>query len=69
MTPLHYAASTLSNHTIDALLAHPQIDATLADDFGRSAASVAYDCWNVLSDRIVNKLNPHCYPWLDFDVE
>lgn len=64
MTPLHYAASTLSNRTIDALLAHPQIDATLADTYGRSAATVAYECWNLLSDRIVDKLNPHCYPWI-----
>jgi len=42
MTPLHYA----SNLTIDLLLAHPEIDAMLADDFGRSAATVSYECWN-----------------------
>ena len=65
MTPLHYAASTLANRTIDALLAHPQIDATLADAYGRSAATVAYECWNLLSDQIVEKLNPHCYPWVN----
>ena len=64
MTPLHYAASTLSNNTIDKLLAHPQIDATICDEFGRSAATVAYECWGPLSDRIVDKLNPHCYPFL-----
>lgn len=64
MTPLHYAASTLSSRTIDRLLAHPDIDATLADKFGRSAATVAFECWNLLSDNIVDKLNPHCYPWL-----
>ncbi|MES9972515.1 MAG: ankyrin repeat domain-containing protein [Candidatus Thiodiazotropha sp.] len=64
MTPLHYAASTLSNRTIDRLLAHPDIDATLADDFGRSAATVAFECWGALSDRVVDKLNPHCYPWM-----
>ena len=64
MTPLHYAASTLSNRTIDRLLAHPHIDATLADQFGRSAATVAFECWNSLSDHVVDKLNPHCYPWL-----
>ncbi len=64
MTPLHYAASTLSINTVDRLLAHPNIDATLCDDFGRSAATVAFQCWNMLSDRVVDKLNPHCYPWL-----
>jgi ankyrin repeat protein len=64
MTPLHYAASTLSNLTIDRLLAHPELDATLCDQFGRSAATVAYECWNELSDRVVDKLNLHCYPWL-----
>ena len=64
MTPLHYAASTLSSRTIDRLLAHPDIDASLSDDFGRSAATVAFECWNLLSDTIVDKLNPHCYPWL-----
>jgi len=64
MTPLHYAASTLSIRTIDRLLAHPDIDATLPDKFGRSAATVAFECWGELSDRIVDKLNPHCYPWL-----
>lgn len=64
MTPLHYAASTLSNQAIDVLLAHPDIDASISDDFGRSAATVAFECWNMLSDRIVDKLNPHCYPWL-----
>lgn len=65
MTPLHYAASTLSNQAIDKLLAHPDIDATLADDFGRSAATVAFECWGELADKIVDKLNPHCYPWLE----
>lgn len=64
MTALHYAASTLSNQTIDRLLAHPEIDATIADDFGRSAATVSYECWNDLSSRMVEKLDPHCYPWL-----
>ncbi|MCU7839803.1 MAG: ankyrin repeat domain-containing protein [Candidatus Thiodiazotropha sp. (ex Troendleina suluensis)] len=64
MTPLHYAASTLSNQTIDRLLAHPDIDATLCDEFGRSAATVAYECWNMLADQVIDKLNPHCYPWL-----
>ncbi len=64
MTPLHYAASTLSNLTIDRLLAHPDIDATLSDKFGRTAATVAHECWNHLSDHFVDKLNPHCYPWL-----
>ena len=43
---------------------HRQIDASIADDFGRSAATVAYECWNDLADRVVEKLNPHCYPWL-----
>lgn len=42
LTPLHYAASTLSNRAIDLLLSQPGIDATLADDFGRSAATVAF---------------------------
>lgn len=64
LTPLHYAASTLSNRAIDLLLSQPGIDATIADDFGRSAATVAYECWNDLADSIVEKLNPHCYPWL-----
>lgn len=64
MTPLHYAASTMSARAIDRLLAHPDIDATLTDKFGRSAATVAFECWRELSDRIVEKLNPHCYPWL-----
>ena len=64
MTPLHYAASTLSNQTIDRLLAHPDIDATITDQFGRSAATVAFECWNILSDKVVDKLNPHCYPWI-----
>ena len=64
MTPLHYAASTLSQHTIDRLLAHTDIDATITDQFGRSAATLAYECWNILADGVVNKLNPYCYPWL-----
>ncbi|MEW8350852.1 MAG: ankyrin repeat domain-containing protein [Candidatus Thiodiazotropha taylori] len=64
MTPLHYAASTLSRRTIKRLLDHPKIDATLADKFGRSAATVAFESWRELSDDIVNELNPHCYPWL-----
>ena len=64
MTPLHYAASTLSNLTINRLLEHPDIDATLADNFGRSAATIAYECWGLLSDRIVDRLNAYCYPWL-----
>jgi hypothetical protein len=45
-------------------LEHPDIDATLSDNFGRSAAMVAFECWNQLSDTVVDKLNPHCYPWL-----
>lgn len=65
MTPLHYAASTLSHQTINRLLQHPDIDATLADKFGRSAATVAFECWGELSDEVVNELNQHCYPWLD----
>lgn len=69
MTPLHYAASTLSNLTINRLLAHPDIDATLADKYGRSAATVAFECWNLLSDQIVDKLNVHCYPWLYSDPD
>lgn len=64
MTPLHYAASTLSNETIDLLLSCPGIDATLVDKFGRSAATVAFECWDALADQVINKLNPHCYPWL-----
>ncbi len=64
MTPLHYAASTLSNQTIDTLLAHPDIDATIADQYGRSAATVAFECWNDLADRVVDKLNEHCYGWI-----
>jgi|GEM_PF-1269333 len=64
LTALHYAASTLANRAIDTLLDHPDIDATIADDFGRSAVTVAYECWGDLSDNIVGKLNPHCYPWL-----
>ena len=64
MTPLHYAASTLANLAITRLLAHPGIDATLADQFGRSAATVAYECWADLSDTIVDRLNPRCYPWI-----
>jgi Ankyrin repeats (3 copies) len=64
LTPLHYAASTLSNRAIDLLLSQPGIDATIADDFGRSAATVAFESWNDLADNVVEKLNPHCYPWL-----
>lgn len=64
LTALHYAASTLANRAIERLLREPGIDASIADDFGRSAATVAYECWNDLSDNIVEKLNPHCYPWL-----
>lgn len=67
MTPLHYAASTLSNLTIQRLLAHSEIDATIADQFGRSAATVAFECWAELSETIVERLNPHCYPWLYAD--
>lgn len=68
MTPLHYAASTRANRAIDHLLAHPGIDATIADQFGRSAATVAFECWAELSDDIVDKLNPFCYPWLALDT-
>ncbi len=63
MTSLHYAASTLSNRTIDRLLAHPDIDEGIADDFGRSAATVAFECWKELSGRVVDKLNSYYYPW------
>lgn len=64
LTPLHYAASTLANRTIDRILAHPDIDATLSDDFGRSAATVAAECWPLLSDSVVEKLTTRCYPWI-----
>ena len=64
MTPLHYAASTRANRAIDLLLEHPGIDATLADQFRRSAATVAFECWAELSDDVVDKLNRVCYPWL-----
>ncbi len=64
LTALHYAASTLANHAIDRLLNEPGIDASIADNFGRSAATVAYESWNDLADSVVEKLNPHCYPWL-----
>lgn len=64
MTPLHYAASTLSAQAIERLLAHPNIDPSIADDFGRSAATLAFECWGELADNILDKLNPHCYPWL-----
>ena len=65
MTPLHYAASTRALRAINRLLEHPNIDATLADQFGRSAATVAFQCWAELSDDIVDRLNPVCYPWLE----
>jgi Ankyrin repeats (many copies) len=68
MTPLHYAASILSYRTIDRFLAHPQLDATLADKFWRSAATVAFECCGSLADSIVDTLNPHCYPWLDTNL-
>ncbi|MGE4069850.1 MAG: ankyrin repeat domain-containing protein [Lysobacterales bacterium] len=68
MTPLHYAASTRATRTIDRLLSQPGIDATLADQFGRSAATVAFECWAELSDDIVDKLTPLCYPWLRLDA-
>ncbi|GJM05884.1 MAG: hypothetical protein DHS20C09_18800 [marine bacterium B5-7] len=64
MTPLHYAASTMSEEAIDVLLDAQDIDPTLADKFGRSAASLAFECWNILALDLVNKLKPHCYPWL-----
>lgn len=64
MTPLHYAASTLSGRTVNRLLAHPGIDATLADEFGRSAATLALECWPMLATNLIKQLNPHCYPWL-----
>ena len=64
MTPLHYAASTLAKRTRDRLLSHPDIDPTLADKFGRSAATVAMEAWGHLSDWYVEDLNRHCYPWL-----
>lgn len=69
MTPLHYAASTLSNLAVERLLAHPDIDASIADDFGRSAATVAFECWGALSDSMVDRLLPHCYPWLYEETE
>ena len=52
MTPLHYAAGTLANQATDQLLAHPDTDATIADDFGRSAATVDFECWEELSDAV-----------------
>ncbi len=64
LTPLHYAASTLSTRTRDRLLAHPDIDASIADDFGRTAATVAYECWGDLAETYIDQLNPFCYPWL-----
>lgn len=64
MTPLHHAASTLAEDTRDRLLQHPDVDATLADKFGRSAATVAFECWGLMSTDYLKKLNPFCYPWL-----
>ena len=63
MTPLHYAASTLSHKTVDYLL-NAECDATLADKFERTAATLAYECLENLSTDMVNKLKPHCFPWL-----
>lgn len=64
MTPLHYAASTLSFDTVDRLLKQPGIDATLADKFARSAATVAFQNFGDLADKMIEKLDHHCYPWL-----
>jgi len=64
MTPLHYASSTLALDTINTLLQHPKINATLSDNFGRSAASLAFECCGDFADDVLEKLNPHCYPWL-----
>lgn len=64
MTPLHYAASTQAYSAIQRLLAHPNIDATIADQFGRSAATVAYECWAEYANQTIALLKPHCYPWL-----
>lgn len=64
MTLLHLAASTLSEKTVDWLLSQPNIDPTLLDDFNRTAVTVAFECWDELADNLINKLNPHCYPWL-----
>lgn len=64
MTPLHYAAASLNMEAVELLLAQRDVDATVSDKFGRTAASIAVEGWDELSDEIVNKLNPHCYPWL-----
>lgn len=64
MTPLHYAASSLAVDTIEILLQQPDIDPTLADTFGRSAASLAFECCGDFADEVLEKLNPYCYPWL-----
>jgi hypothetical protein len=64
MTPLHYAASTLAAETIPYLAEHPDIDATIADKFGRSAVTVAQECWGHVAEKVIAYLNPHCYPWL-----
>ncbi|GJM04771.1 MAG: hypothetical protein DHS20C09_07620 [marine bacterium B5-7] len=65
LTPLHYAASTLAYLTLERLLDHPDIDATLCDNYGRSASTIAFECCGSLADPIIDKfLNPRCYPWL-----
>lgn len=62
LTPLHYAASTLANDAIDLLLSQPNIDATLRDNFGRTASFVAIESWDYLGTETADKLYPHCYP-------
>ena len=43
MTPLHHAAANLAFETAQRLKADPNIDVTIADNFGRLAAFVAED--------------------------
>lgn len=64
LTLLHHAASTLAGDAVEWLLKQPNIDATLLDNFNRTAVTVAFENFDELADDLINKLNPHCYPWL-----
>ncbi len=64
MTMLHHAAIGLGEESVELLLSKDGIDATIEDNFGRSASfatlEVNGDSEEVL--RMTDMLAPYCYP-------
>jgi len=68
MTVLHHASGGLRYEVVDYLLELENIDATLEDKFGRSAAWVAVEVYgDDVGKKMYDKLAPYCYPIAEED--